>query len=317
MARAIWTGVISFGLVSVPVALYSATAAHEVSFHQFQKGTDDRIRYKRVNERTGREVDYDKIVKGAQVSGGHYVLLEQDELDAVAPGRSRSLEIDRFVELTEIDPIFFAKTYYLGPPDDDAARVYGLLRDAMARTGRAAIGKFVMRGKEYLVTVRADGDLLVLHTMFFADEVRDPQREVDNLPPANPKAKELKMAEQLISSMTGEWDPAAFRDTYTDAIKKLIKAKGKGREVAPAAEAPAPTNVVDLMDVLRRSVDASKGARAPAKSTSKKAQKRPAQKKSARKKRAQKAAARKTAAKPAAKKAAAHKASGKRARTAS
>src|SRR5436190_8293941 len=120
MARSIWTGVISFGLVSVPVAIYSATQEHEVSFHQFEKGTSDRIRYRRVNERTGKEVEYDDIVKGADVGGGDYVLLDQDELDAVAPGRSRSLEIDRFVDLDDIDPIYYQKTYFLGPAGDKA-----------------------------------------------------------------------------------------------------------------------------------------------------------------------------------------------------
>src|SRR5689334_18786786 len=160
MARSIWTGVISFGLVSVPVAIYSATQEHEVSFHQFEKGTNDRIRYKRVNERTGKEVDYDNIVKGADVGGGDYVMLDQEELDSVAPGRSRSLDIDRFVELDDIDPLYYDKTYFLGPGREETEKVYGLLRDAMADSGRAAIGTLVMRGKEYLAAIRADGDLL-------------------------------------------------------------------------------------------------------------------------------------------------------------
>jgi DNA end-binding protein Ku len=271
MARAIWTGVISFGLVSVPVGLYSATADHEVSFHQFEKGTSDRIRYKRVNERTDKEVEYADIVKGADVGGGHYVMLEQDELDSVAPGRSKSLEIQTFVDLDEIDPIYYQKTYYLGPPDKETAKTYALLRDAMASTNRAAIATFVMRGKEYLTAIRADGDLLMLETMFFADEVRDPVKQIDNLPGAGSRGKELKIAEQLVNSMSGKWRPADYRDTYTERVKDLIAAKREDKEISVADEAPKATNVVDLMEALRRSVDAAKAKKAPAKAPAKKA----------------------------------------------
>nr|WP_296068783.1 Ku protein [uncultured Actinoplanes sp.] len=262
MARPIWTGALTFGLVSVPVSLYSATHEHEVSFHQFEKGTADRIRYRRVNERTGDEVDYDEIVKGAEVGGGDYVMLEQEELDSVAPGRSRSLEIDRFVELDEIDPIYYQKTYYLGPSGEDTAKVYGLLRDAMADTQRAAIGTLVMRGKEYLAGIRPDGDLLVLQTMYFADEVRDPKEQIDALPRrGQAKKSEMSMAQQLIESMSGRWRPEDFRDTYTDRVNELIKAKEKGKEVTTAEPAPEPTNVTDLLEVLRQSVERAKSGR--------------------------------------------------------
>jgi DNA end-binding protein Ku len=256
MARPIWTGAITFGLVSVPVAMYTATREHEVSFHQFEKDTSDRIRYKRVNERTGREVDFDDIVKGADVGGGKYVMIDSDELDSVAPGRSRSLEISRFVDLGEIDPIYYQRTYFLGPGSGDTAKVYGLLRDAMAGENRAAIGTLVMRGKEYLTAIRAEGDLLVLQTMFFADEVRDPKDEIDSLPRRGAARKaELAMAHQLIDSMSGSWKPADFHDTYTERVQKLIKAKKKGKEVAVSDPAPEPTGASDLMEVLRRSVD--------------------------------------------------------------
>ena len=194
MARSIWSGYITFGLVTVPVGLYSATQEHELDFHQFQKGTSDRIRYKRVNERTGREVDFDKIVKGHDVGGGEYVIVEPDELDNIAPGKSRSLEIDTFVDLDEIDPMHFQKSYYLGPKDSENASSYGLLRDALAKTNRAGIAKFVMRGKEYLATIRADGKVLVLETMFFADEIRDPDQEVGDLPRKSAAGKQLSMA---------------------------------------------------------------------------------------------------------------------------
>jgi len=256
MARPIWTGAITFGLVSVPVAMYSATHEHEVSFHQFEKNTSDRIRYRRVNERTGKEVDFDDIVKGADVGGGEYVMLDQEELDSVAPGRSRSLTIDRFVDLDDIDPIYYQKTYFLGPGGEDTARVYGLLRDAITDANRAAIGTLVMRGKEYLVAVRAEGKLLVLQTMYFADEVRDPKDQIDDLPARNTaKPAERHMAQQLIDSLSGPWRPADFRDTYTDRVNALIEEKKAGKEITAAEPAPEPTNVTDLFEVLRRSVE--------------------------------------------------------------
>ena len=280
MARPIWTGTISFGLVSVPVAMYSATHEHEVTFHQFQKGTGDRIRYQRVNERTGDEVDYADIVKGADVGGGKYVMLDQDDLDSVAPGRSRSLDIQTFVDLDEIDPIYYQKTYYLGPGSDETVKTYALLRDAMAHANRAAIATLVMRGKEYLAAVRPDGDLLVLETMYFADEVRDPHAEIDKLPgKISLRPPEQKMARQLIDSMAGAWKPEEYRDTYTDRVNELIEAKKQGAEVTLAEEAPAATDVSDLMEVLRRSVEAARGKRpantsAPAKKSTASAKKK-------------------------------------------
>jgi DNA end-binding protein Ku len=256
VARPIWTGVISFGLVSVPVKLYSATQEHDVSFHQFERGTGDRIRYQRVNERTGKEVDYDSIVRGADLGDGTYVMLDAKELESVAPGRSRGLDIHTFVDLDEIDPIYFQKTYYLGPGSPETAKTYALLREAMADAHRAAIGTLVMRGKEYLAAIRPGGDLLVLETMYFADEIREPGKELDRVPGSvklNPG--ELRMAKQLIDSMAGSWQPKDFHDTYTERVNDLIAAKKRGKEITVAEAAPEPTNVTDLMEVLRRSVD--------------------------------------------------------------
>lgn len=252
--RAIWTGSISFGLVSVPVGLFSAVQSHTIRFHQFERGTSDRIRNRRVNERTEREVDYRDIVKGADVGGGDYVIVEQEELDSVAPGRSRSLEISDFVDLAEIDPIHFERTYWLAPTADQYARPYALLRDAMAKTGRAAIGTFVMRGKEYLAAVRADGDVLALETLYFADEVRDPG-DLEHLPGrSKPKPKELDMAAQLVESMSGPWRPEDYRDSYRDRVEKLIEDKRRGREIVTESEPAAPTEVSDLLEALERSV---------------------------------------------------------------
>jgi DNA end-binding protein Ku len=308
MARPIWTGVISFGLVSVPVRLYSATHEHEVSFHQFEKGTSDRIRYRRVNERTSKEVEYEDIVKGADVGGSNYVMLDPDELDAVAPGRSRALDIHAFVDLDDIDPIYYQKTYFLAPGSEETAKTYALLRDAMTKANRAAIGTLVMRNKEYLTAIRPQDDLLVLETMFFADEVRDPHEELDDLPgKARPRPQELKMATQLIDSMSGPWKPTDYRDTYTDRVKELIDAKKEGAEITLAEQAPEATEVTDLMEVLRRSVEAAKSSRKPAKKAAKKTavkkatgtKKATAKKAAAKKAPAKKAAAAKKKAAPA------------------
>jgi DNA end-binding protein Ku len=280
MARAIWSGYINFGLVSVPVGLYSATQEHEIDFHQFQKGTSDRIRYKRVNERTGREVAYDKIVKGHDVGGGEYVIVEQKELDDIAPGKSRSLEIDTFVDLDEIDPMHFQKSYYLGPSDAENASSYALLRDALAKTNRAGIAKFVMRGKEYLATIRADGKALVLETMFFADEIRDPDKELGDLPKKSSGGKQLSMAVDLVEAMSGAWKPAGYKDTYTERVKELVKSKHAGKEIVYSEEEPQATNPTDLVAALRASVESARKSRSTRKSPAKKstAKKSPAKK---------------------------------------
>ncbi|WP_147258460.1 Ku protein [Pseudonocardia hierapolitana] len=264
MARAIWTGAISFGLVSIPVGLFSATEDHTIHFHQFERDTSDRIRYQRVNERTGKEVEYSDIVKGREVGDGEYVLVEPDELADIAPGRSRTIDIQTFVDLDEIDPIFFQKTYWLAPTDERYARPYALLREAMTRTNRAGIATFVMRGKEYLTALRADGDVLALETLFFADEIRD--RSALDLPGgAKPKGKELDMATGLIEAMSGAWKPDEYRDTYTERVEKLIEDKRKGREIVTEAEPPEPTAMSDLIAALERSVADARGGGKPQK----------------------------------------------------
>jgi DNA end-binding protein Ku len=292
MARAIWSGYITFGLVSVPVGLFSATEEHEVDFHQFQRGTSDRIRYKRVNERTGREVDFDKIVKGHDVGGGEYVIVEPDELDDIAPGRSRSLEISRFVDLDEIDPIHFQKSYYLAPTDDANTSSYALLRDALAKSNRTGIASFVMRGKEYLAAIRADGKVLVLETMFFADEIRD-VKGLGELPAKSSDRRQLSMAIDLIEAMTGTWRPADYRDSYTERVKKLVESKRTGKEVVVTEEAPEPTKVDDLVSALRASVEEARSRSSAGGGTRKKTARKTTTKKSP----AKKTAAKKTAAK--------------------
>jgi DNA end-binding protein Ku len=264
MARAIWSGSVAFGLVNVPVGLFAATEDRTVHFNQFQEGTSDRIRYKRVNERTGREVGLDRIVRGHEVGDGDYVLLSDEELEAVEPGRSRTVDITDFVDLAEIDPIYYQKTYYLGPRGEDAARPYALLPRAMADTGKAGIATFVMHGKQYLATIRAaEPDVLVLETMFFADEVRDAADVIEDLPSGETfRGRELTIAKQLVESMTTGWDPANYHDTYRERVEDLIKRKQRGEEVVTeGGGAPEESNVVDLMDALRRSAEEMRGHR--------------------------------------------------------
>uniref|UniRef100_UPI0031D0509C non-homologous end joining protein Ku n=1 Tax=Streptomyces hawaiiensis TaxID=67305 RepID=UPI0031D0509C len=295
MARAIWTGVITFGLVTVPVGLYSATEDHTVHFHQLQRGTADRIRNRRVNERTGKEVGTGDIVKGYEVGEGEYVLVEPDELDEIAPGRSQTIDITDFVDLEEIEPVYFDRTYYLAPRGKEYLKVYELLRAALAKSNRVGVATFVMRGKQYLTALRAEDKILVLQTLHWADEVRDPGKELPELPSGRAgKGKELDMALQLVDSLSGGWEPSRYRDTYQEKVRELVKAKAEGQEVAAAEEAPAATNVVDLMQALQGSIDQARGgerkqpgsarrtARKPAAGTSKKTAARKAPPKTAR-----------------------------------
>jgi DNA end-binding protein Ku len=253
---------VSFGLVNVPVGLYSATQDHEVHFHQFEKGTSSRIRNQRVNADTGEEVDYDDIVKGAEISDGDYVMLTPEELESVEPGRSRTIDIADFVDAADIDPIYYRRSYYLAPSDDTAKKAYQLLVKAMAKADRVGVATFVMRGKQYLAAIRpsADEKVLVLETMYFADEVRDPTDEIDQLP-ANTRVggKDLDMAISLVESLTTDWDPRNYRDTYTERVEQLIDAKKKNREVVPTEDtAGSSEKVTDLLAALEASVDAAK-----------------------------------------------------------
>ncbi len=265
--RAVWSGVISFGLVNVPVGMFAATKEHEPTFHQFAAGTTDRIRYRRVNERTGEEVKLADISKGVDLGGGSYVMVTDDELAAAAPGRSRALEISSFADLDQIDPVYFDKTYYLAPATAEARKTYSLLRDAMSDANKAGIASFVMHGKQHLAAIRASGDVLVLETLFFADEVRDP-KSLDNLPDRIDFNKgELAMADYLIKSMDEPWNPEAYRDTYIERVNELIEAKRQGNEVRQLDEAQQPTNVIDLLEALQRSVESATGANRRSSST--------------------------------------------------
>ncbi|MEU6988690.1 Ku protein [Streptomyces sp. NPDC046324] len=255
MARPVWAGNLPFGLVSLPVGLYTATDSHTIRFHQLQRGTSDRIRNRRVNERTGEEVELSDIVKGYD-TGGEYVLVEPKELDEIAPGRSQALEISGFVDLDEVEPIFFDKTYYLGPRGKEYKKVYSLLERALANTGKAGIATFVMRQHEYLVAVKAEDGLLTLHTLHWADEIRNPRDEIDSLPrKTKGTANEVQMAEQLIEALAMKWDPEQFHDSFQEKVAVLIEAKKTGETVEKAEPAAKPTDAVDLMEALRSSVE--------------------------------------------------------------
>lgn len=256
MARPLWTGVVSFGLVTVPISLYSATESHSVSFRQIERGTADRVRNKRVNERTGEEVAFGDIVKGFELAEGEYVVVEPEELEQVTPGRSKSIEIAGFVDLADIEPLFFDTPYFVGPKGPEFAKVYQLLTTAMAKAGKAGLALFAMRGKTYLTALHPVDGVLVAHTMHFADEVRDPRKEVANLPDADTAVsdRELQAAEQLIGMLAIDWKSEDWPDTYTEKVRELVHAKAEGRQIA-VSEGPAEaTNVVDLMSILERSL---------------------------------------------------------------
>lgn len=260
MARSIWKGSLSFGLVNVPVGLYSATQDKTIHFNQLQRGTSDRVRNKRVNERTGEEVSYEEIVKGYDLGQGQYVVLTDEELEAVEPERSRNIEITDFVLQSEIDPIQYRSTYYLAPEGEGARHAYSLLCRAMSEADQVGVAKMVMRNREYLVAIRPKQNVLAMETMFFADEVRDPSKELPSLPDAQEFSKrELDTAKLLIESMATTFDPEHYRDSYRERLEELIDRKREGEEIVVETPAPKATKVVDLMAALEASVDAARG----------------------------------------------------------
>jgi DNA end-binding protein Ku len=285
MPRSIWSGAISFGLVNVPVKLYSAVSRKTVRFHQLNGKTGHRIAQKRVDPATGDEVAYEDIVKGFELTKERYVVITPDELDALDPEKSRTIDIEDFVDLADIDPVFYDHPYYL-VPDRGAAKAYGLLLDAMRRSGKVAIAKVVLRSKEQLVAIRpAPGDVLMMETMIFADEVVAPD-SIDDLPEAEAlqaSERELGMAQQLIDSLSTEFDPAKYRDEYREKVLELIERKAAGEEIAVQPEAPEPARVPDLMAALEASLAAVKpdGPAPAAKPKARKAPAKPAKRKAA------------------------------------
>jgi DNA end-binding protein Ku len=261
MPRAIWSGSVSFGLVNVPVKLVTATSPKDVRFHQLHDADGGRVNQKRVCSIDGEEVDYAHIVKGYDLGGGRFVVVDPEELRTIDPEATRTIDIEEFVDLVDIDPIYFEHSYYL-VPDDRAAKPYALLVEAMAKTGKVALGRFVLRTKQYLTALRAKDGVLVLSTMLFSDEVVDTgELDVPTTKATAPSSRELAMAEQLVESLSAEFDPGRYHDEYRERVLELIEKKAEGQEIAQAPEPAPAAPVVDLMAALEASLAAAKAAK--------------------------------------------------------
>ena len=255
MPRAIWSGAISFGLVNVPVKMYSATSPKTVRFHQLSAKTGTRIKQKRVDPSTGDEVGFEDIVKGYELSPDRYVLIEPEELEALDPKATKTVDIEEFVDLADIDPIYYDHSYYLAPAAG-GAKAYKLLLEAMRDAGKVAIGRVVIRSKQQLCALRPIGDAMGLSTMLFGDEVLSPDRldELDGLGEAEASTRELTMAQQLISSLSADFDPSKFKDDYRERVIDLIERKASGEEIAVQPEAEESEPAPDLMAALEASL---------------------------------------------------------------
>ncbi|HEY6681297.1 MAG TPA: Ku protein, partial [Actinomycetota bacterium] len=294
MPRAMWKGAISFGLVTIPVAVYPATEEKTLRFNQLHDEDGGRVRYKRVCEKDGEEITFEHIVKGYEVEKDRYVVLTDQDLNAIPVESSRAIDIHRFVDLDEIDPVMFKKSYYL-VPEETGAKAYALLREAMADDGRVGIAKVSFRDKEHLAALRFKDEAFVLETMYWPDEIREADFGGVDVS-AKVRGQELEMAKQLIESLSGDWNPEEYSDEYREALLQIVEAKLNGQEIEVVA--PEPTaKVVDLMEALKASVAAAKKeADEPAPSRKPAAKKAPAKKKPpAKKPAAKKPAARKKA----------------------
>jgi DNA end-binding protein Ku len=288
--RSMWKGAISFGLVTIPVSVYPATEEKSLRFNQLHDADMGRIRYKRVCEVDGEEVSYDHIVKGYEIEKDRYVVLTDEDFDAVPVESSRAIDIQQFVELEEIDPILFKKSYYL-VPDETGAKAYALLRKALSEESKVGIAKVSFRDKEHLAALRFKDDVFVLETMFWPDEIRAADFEtVDSSEKV--RENEVEMARALIDNLTEPWNPEQFKDEYREALLEVVDRKAAGEEIEAPPEA-APARVVDLMEALKASVEAAK-SKTP--SSSGGAAKRSGAKRSSSKKTTARSAAKKTTA---------------------
>ena len=289
---AIWSGTIGFGLVSVPVKLVSAAKSKDVRFHQLEAGTNARVRQRRVSEATGEEVPYDNIVKGYELSPGQYVVVEGEDLETLQPKASRAIEIEDFVDLSDIDPLYFENPYYL-VPDRNAGKPYKLLVEAMTELQKVAIGHIILRSKAHLVAIRPLEGALCVETMRYADEVV-PVESLDGLPDdvEEPTERELTMARQLIETLSGEFEPEKYHDEYREEVLALIERKAAGEEIVSEPLVEEPAKVLDLMAALEASLERA-GKSGPQKSAASKATKAPAKKAASRKVSAKKVTAKK------------------------
>lgn len=257
MPRPIWSGSISFGLVNVPVKLFTAVRKKTVRFHQLHAEDGARIQQKRVCSADGEEVAFEDLAKGYELYPGQYVMIEPEELDALDPEATQTIDIEDFVELDQVDPLYYDTSYYL-VPDARGTKAYRLLLDAMRGSGRVGIARVVMRTKQYLCAVRPVGEALVLTTMNFADEVVG-QEEIEGLPGEQEAGeRELKMAEALIESLSTDWQPEKYEDTYRERVMALIEAKAAGQELVSQPAAPSAP-VIDLMAALEASLAQTRG----------------------------------------------------------
>lgn len=305
--RSIWKGAVSFGLVSVPVKLYAATESHDISFRQVHAADGGRIKYKRVCSIDGEEVPYSDIAKGYETEDGQMVVLDDDDLAELPASSSREISVEKFVPREQIDPMWFEKSYYL-EPDKAAAKPYALLREAIREADRVAVVTVSLRTRMTTAVLRVVDDVIVMQTMMWPDEIRNPDFAGLDAADMDVKPQELKMAQMLVETLAGDYDPDEFEDDYAKAVEAVVAAKLEGGEVKHAA-APEPSGgeVVDLLAALQKSVDAAKQGRGETASSGE--EEKPAAKKAP----AKKAAAKKSAAKPTAKKTAAKKAPAKKA----
>jgi DNA end-binding protein Ku len=262
--------------------MYSAVARRNIALREIRESDSSRIKHRRVAEGTDEEVPYDEIIKAYELTPGQYVPLTKEEMEALAPEKTRAIEVQDFVDLDEIDPMYFDSPYYLGPADG-AEKAYSLLAKAMAASGKVAIARFVLRNKEHLAAIRSNGEVLTLTTMRFADEVV-PAKELEILPEKSvkPAKREQEMAEQLIDSLSTDFDPSAYHDEYREQLLKLIEQKAEGKEiVASETETPKATKAPDLMAALEESIAAAQGkggGKSKAKAKAKSPRKKPAAK---------------------------------------
>jgi DNA end-binding protein Ku len=271
--RAIWSGVISFGLVSVPVRMYTATESKELKFHFLDKRDMAPIGYDKVNRETGKSVPPDEIIRGFEVDKGRFVELTEEDIDRLDVELTHSIDICDFVSMDEIDPLYFRKAYYL-LPQEGAEKPYRLLVKALEETGRAAVAKVVIRNKQHLAAIRPVNDTLVLETMYYADEVRQPEEA----PKPQVRAPEVEMAKTLIENLAAKWEPEKYHDRYRTELLDLLEKKAKGKPL-PEPKEEEGGEVVDLMEALRQSVEATKRKRAPAKRKTSTARKKTASRK--------------------------------------
>jgi DNA end-binding protein Ku len=257
-----WSGAISFGLVNIPIKMFTAVSRKSVSFNQIDTRTGSRIQYRKVSAADGEEVASEQIAKGYQLSSGEYVLVGDDELAALDPEATRTIDIEQFVDLEEIDPIYYDSPYYVAP-DKAARKPYALLTRAMEEEGKVALARFVMRSKQYLAALRPKDGVLVMSTMVYADEVNDPKElgEFDDVADVDVSDRELRMASQLVESLTEPFEPERFEDTYRNQVLELIERKAAGEELVAAPAPVAEEKVVDLMAALEASVRDAKESR--------------------------------------------------------